>query len=374
MYRSVLVGVFAGLLTVAGAGMPAFAARAAGPADLSMTVGQFKQSSLTMQVRAGQSTGIISSVNLVSGVLAAADYPPIIVDVSQASHDLTIDNASGWCTQIGTFTIRCRTDVNPTVLLSLDAAAGATPGPAGYITFRLDPPPGLDTNPANDSARLNIDIQATTPTRPSASSPTVTGTVGQVVTVPVTVTNPGPSTLSSIRLVGIQPKPGAQYVASPGCSKGGTNSYDCMHSWMVAGTSFVQQVNFRITGCGQTGAGYSLYWDDIDMATRIDNLQMRVTVACAGSVEPVGSIGGATNTPVPSATATPADTYAPYAAPPPAAAAGIATGSATGLLGRTLGGSAVAAAVAAGATLGYALRRRRRAGQTPPPLPPPPES
>jgi len=373
MYRSVLVGVFAGLLILAGAGMPAFAARAAGPADLSMTVGQFKQSSLTMQVRAGQSTGIISSVNLVSGVLAQADFPPIIVDVSQASHDLTIDNSNGVCTQTGTFTIRCRTDINPNLLFSVEAAAGATPGPAGYLTFRLDPPPGLDTNSANDSARLNIDIQASTPTRPTVSSPTITGTIGQVVTVPVTVTNPGPSTLSSIRLVGIQPKPGAQYVASPGCSKGGTNSYDCMHSWMLAGTSFVQEVKFRITGCGQTGAGYSLYWDDIQMATRIDNLQMRVTVACAGSVDIASS-----NTADPTATATHTDTYAPYAAPPPAAVTGIATGTATGgaggLLGRTLGGSAVAAAVAAGATLGYALRRRRRAGQAPPDSPSSPES
>src|SRR6185369_13682106 len=123
MYRSVLVGVFAGLLILAGAGMPAFAARAAGPADLSMTVGQFKQSSLTMQVRAGQSTGIISSVNLVSGVLAQADFPPIIVDVSQASHDLTIDNSNGVCTQTGTFTIRCRTDINPNLLFSVEAAA-----------------------------------------------------------------------------------------------------------------------------------------------------------------------------------------------------------------------------------------------------------
>ena len=135
----------------------------------------------------------------------------------------------------------------------------------------------------------------------------MTASVGQVVTVPISVHNPGPDTLPTVALRSLGVLPGAQYVGGSSCTENG-GTLSCERKYLAAGASYTVDIRLRVTGCPPnlfSGVQFSFYWADNGQSHVIT--PQRATVGVAGCGPPAAN-GGAgadpTATPAPEPLAT----------------------------------------------------------------------
>jgi hypothetical protein len=260
------------------------------------------------------------------------------------------------CWSLGGGRLRCEQEVNgsgrtsATLVAShmfwMSPRSGGPTGPAGQVRVSVEQVGGQDPNPSNNSVSATLDV-VRGQWLGRVDFGDVTGRVGETVTAPVTITNPGPNTFQYIAIAHTPRYGGVELVGYEGCAANpyAPSGHCAAPPWFTPGSTFQVGIRLKITRCpdsdavgGAVAASKALV--EFQEAGRL------TVIGCGGAALPTGSAGSGAG--VASGGATPdgvtpdgaaADTTPPPTpagappasapgAPAPAAAAGAPAGAA----------------------------------------------
>ena len=312
--------------------------------------------------------GDLANVYVESTAPELGIHPPLVIDTSGLSDRVALGPLPSECQSEGSRTVCQANSNNYAFMLPVRAVAGAAPGRAGFIAIRVEPSAGSDPDSSNNSAKLDIDVVAPGSTTPVVAASTPTGRVGDVVTVPISVHNPGPNTLRSVTILDVSARPGVEYVATPGCA-GSSPTVVCRQEMIYAGTTYTVSIRFKIVGCGPnaagTGGSYTLDWAEPFNSRRVLPRPLAINVVGCGQAGPANGTTTASVETTPSSavsSAAPALPISPLPSRFNATTAPAATAVAGGTSGsRRFAAIAIGGAAMASVVAGLLLWRRRRA-------------
>jgi hypothetical protein len=263
------------------------------------------------------------------------------------------------CWSLGNGRLRCEQEVNgsgrtsATLVAShmfwMSPGSGGPTGPAGKVRVSVEQVGGVDPNPSNNSVSATLDV-VRGQWLGTVDFGDVTGRVGETVTAPVTITNPGPNTFQYIAIAHTPRYGGVELVGYEGCAPNpyAPSGYCAAPPWFAAGSTYRVGIHLKITRCPDSdGVGGAVA---ASKATVEFNDAGRLTVSgCAGSAPSTG--GGGHGAGVAPAGTTPdgatPDGAAADTTPPPAPA-GALPASTPGAPAAATGGPAGAPSDAAG--------------------------
>lgn len=133
--------------------------------------------------------------------------------------------------------------------VNLQLAGGVTLGPAGRISVRgerLDMP---DSRPGNNTAIIETDVRGDGNATVAVNAQDAAGSVGDTVTVPVTVVNRGPNTFRKLVLSHPSGGGGTDFKGGAGCVT--TPVPQCVVGWVAPGATKTFNLKFHIRRCFQ---------------------------------------------------------------------------------------------------------------------------
>ncbi len=275
--------------------MTAHAAPAAAAEKLG--VGNPGQSSFYTLVSAG------SFVNLsVFSGSGPAVGPDLVADLSGLESGVSVTADGSGCFDVNEIIYCDKID-----RLRIGAGASAGPGPAGRITLRN----------RESSATIPVDVLTSAGATLASSDVTVSGAVGDVVTVPISVRNQGPNTIPVGGIASFYFERNTQLVSIDGCAPGPQR---CIREKFLAGTSIDVTLKLRITACGTPNASGVLSLRGVT-DTKFAPGQFKVNVTgCGGGGDGQGAKPAATAVPTSTPSAEPSATSsAPLSASPSSA-------------------------------------------------------
>ncbi|GIH02161.1 hypothetical protein Rhe02_02280 [Rhizocola hellebori] len=235
-------------------------------ADNSLGVGNPGQSSIYVLVPSAINVTTFSGSGPAVG-------PDLRLDLSGLSSAITVLPEGTGCDRSGQV-VAC----SQLTQVRIEVAPGTGPGQAGKIVVRNE----------SSSASITVDVLTGAQSTLVGDNVTVTGRIGDVVSIPLSVHNQGPNTLYRGGFNGFSYEDNTHLVSMDGCRPGPP---ECYRDNFRAGTSLDLTLHVRIDGCTLPGAsgGYGLFGTPVGKFT-MGRFKIKVT-GCPGS----GTSGGGTS-------------------------------------------------------------------------------
>ncbi len=205
------------------------------------------------------------------------------------------------CWPLGGGRYRCEQEVNgsgrtsATLVAShmfwMSPRSGGPTGPAGQVRVSVEQVGGQDPNPSNNSVSATLDV-VRGQWLGRVDFGDVTGRVGETVTAPVTITNPGPNTFQYVAIAHTPRYGGVELVGYEGCAANpyAPSGYCAAPPWFTPGSTHRVGIRLKITRCPD---GDSVGGAVAASKARVEWQEAgRLTVTgCGGAVLPTGSAG-----------------------------------------------------------------------------------
>lgn len=162
--------------------------------------------------------------------------PDLQVDLSAVDSRVAVTANGDSCTRSGSV-IAC--DRVYDVVIAPGSTAG--PGPSGHITIRN----------TTGTATISVDVLTSAQSTLASNDITVSGKIGDIVSVPLSVKNEGPNSFYRAGFSTLALPDDTRLVSVDGCSH--PTGFDCTRDYFTVGTSLRVTLHLRILGCGTPG-------------------------------------------------------------------------------------------------------------------------
>lgn len=174
--------------------------------------------------------------------------------------------------------------------LQLKAKPGAPLGPAGSVVATVSHE--QDPNPGNNVARTKLDVfDQAQGARVELNAPgTLSGSIGQTITLNVTARNHGPNTIGKVWIGNVEAQSGVRFAGYTGCAH--TTSITCATPIIAKGAGHTVGLRLKIEGCvGGGGPQGTFPWSYVpgeghEVAVKPPYSPRRFVVAVAGCQPP----------------------------------------------------------------------------------------